>query len=120
MHRKKWRRVRGQRPTFVFTQETLQLTLRAIALFEQPLQRADHARAKVVFAAETVQGLRQKLQHMHQAVNDICLTAFDYNEKVIIRHALLLYRLLLLERLPTPQQEREVQQCRRIARYFSA
>lgn len=121
MARKKPRRQRHIRiaPCFVFTPETITLLEKAIALFEMPLTRADHQREQVVFAEETVQRVKAKLVSMKQSVGEICLTTFDYNEKIVVRHALLLYSIDLLEASPGAQQAWELRQCRRISMYFT-
>ena len=118
--KKHQRRFAGKRPEcFVFTEETIALTQRALTLFEQPLHQADHWNEKVAFAEETVQRVKAKLVSMKQSVGEICLTTFDYNEKIVIRHALLLYSIDLLEASPGAQQAWELRQCRRISMYFT-
>lgn len=121
MTRKKRKRQRHRRiaPCFVFTPETITLLEKAIALFEAPLSRADHKEEKIAFAEETVQHIKAKLANMKQLVGEMCLTTFDYNEKVIIRQSLLLYSLELLEKPSGPRQRKELQQCRRIAMHFT-
>ena len=110
----------GKRPEcFVFTEETIALTQRALMLFEQPLHQADHRNEKVAFAEETMQSVKHKLEQMKQSVGLLCLTTFDYNEKIIIRQAILLYSIDLLEASPEAQQAWELRQSRRISMYFS-
>lgn len=113
--KKKW-----QAPCFVFTLETIRLTEAAIELFEQPLQRADHRDPKVLFAQATVKQVKGKLDNMKTSVGLICLTSFDYNEKVVLIQALRLYSFLLLSLPVNAQQAREIRQCQRIAAYFEA
>ena len=121
MTRKKRKHQRNSRiaPCFVFTPETATLVEKAIAVFEEPLSRADHKEGKIAFAEETVQQIKAKLIRMKQSVGEICLTTFDYNEKIIIRQSLLMYSIDLLEKLPGPRQTKELQQCRRIAMHFT-
>jgi CMP-N-acetylneuraminic acid synthetase len=118
MSKKKWRD-RKQTPIFVFTVQTVDLVLKAVALFEQPLQRADRSNEKVMFADETIRSVKQKLERMKHSVGAICLTGFDYNEKIIIRHAMLVYTIDLLDENPSPQRDRELRQCRIIAEHFT-
>jgi len=119
MTRKK-RKGKYQGACFVFTLETIQLTAEAIKLFEQPLQRADHRDAKVLFAEETIKQVKGKLDSMKKSVGQICLTSFDYNEKILLIQALRLYSFLLLSLPMNTQQTREIGQCQRIAAYFEA
>jgi hypothetical protein len=106
MSKKKWRD-RKATPIFAFTVQTVNLTLKAVALFEQSLQRANHLDD------------RQKLEAMRHSVGAVCLTGFDYNEKVIIRQALLADSIELLATSPTPKKATELPQCRVIATYFT-
>lgn len=121
MTRKKGKHQRNSRiaPCFVFTPETVTLVEKAVAVFEEPLSRADHKEEKIAFAEETVQQVKAKLANMKQSVGEMCLTTFDYNEKIIIRQSLLMYSIDLLEELPGLRQAKELQQCRRIAMYFT-
>lgn len=120
MGKRKWKsRKRVSPAVFVFTGETVHLTLKAVALFEQPLQQANHRDAKVIFAEETVQSVKQKLEAMRDAVGVACLTSFDYNEKIIIQQSMLLYTIELLDKPPGPQRDREMRQCRVIATHFT-
>jgi hypothetical protein len=93
MTRKNRRKQKHTAHCFVFTIETLTLTQKALELFEQPLERADHHNEKVAFAEETMQQVKGKLAAMKQSVGLLCVTAFDYNEKVIITEAIWLYVL---------------------------
>ena len=95
MTRKK-RKKEQYTPCFVFTSETITLTQKALELFEQPLKRANHQDAKVVFAKETMRQVKVKLAAMKQSVDQLHITTFDYNEKIIICQAIRLYELDLL------------------------
>ena len=106
-------------PILLLDQSRVRLISEAIALFEQPLQRADHSDRRVAFAAETVQGLKHKLQMMQEEDGRPYLTTFDYNEKIILRQAILLYMLELREKPDSPQRKRALQRCRSITRYLT-
>lgn len=118
MGKKKWRN-RRRTPVFVFTKATAELALRALTLFEQPLNRRDHLDEKVAFAEETLQSVKRKLELMKESVGAACLTGFDYNEKIIIRQSMLLYAIELLEKPPTPERATELRQSRVIATHFT-
>lgn len=119
MRRKKVKKRWNNVPIFSFTEETVQLVQRAIALTEQPLQIADHTEEKVVFAEELIQHIKYKLRMLLEHVNDRYFVGFDYNERIVIRHSLLLYTIELVARPPTSQQEKELHQCQCIATYFT-
>jgi hypothetical protein len=120
MGKRKWKnRKRTASAVFVFTVETVNLTLRAMALFERLLQRACHFDEKVIFAEETIQSVKRKLEAMRDAVGAACLTSFDYNEKIVIRQSMLLHTIELLDKPPGPQRDREMRQCRVIATHFT-
>ncbi len=119
MGKKKWQKNGNRTAAFVFTQDTLRLTQRAVALFEQPLQRANHLDEKVVFAKQTMQGIKQKLWLMQQSVGNLRLVIFDYNEKILIRQSMLRYTIEWLATPDGPNRERELQQCRRISMHFT-
>ncbi len=120
MGKRKWKnRKRVSPAVFVFTVETVNLTLKAVVLFEQPLQRANHLDERVVFIEETLQSVKRKLELMKESVGVACLTGFDYNEKIIIRQSMLLYAIELLEKPPTPERATELRQSRVIATHFT-
>lgn len=104
---------------FVFTLETINITQEALKLFEQPLQRADHQNVKVTFAEETVRQIKGKLDTMKRSVGLLCLTTFDYNEKVIITQAIRLYAFGLRSLPLNTRRARELQQCQQIVAYFA-
>jgi hypothetical protein len=105
---------------FAFTPETIKLTEEALTLFDQPLQRADHRDTKVRFAEETMKRVRGKLDAMKKSVGFMCLTTFDYNEKVVLAQALRLYSIDLSFSSVDERQARKIRQCRRIAACFEA
>lgn len=117
MRKKKRKNDTSSPPCFVFTPETVTLTQKALNLFEQSLQRADHQRPKVAFAEETMNRVKGKLDAMSTSVGLMCLTTFDYNEKIIIAAAIQLYTFDLLSTPSHSQRERELQKCRQIARF---
>jgi hypothetical protein len=102
---------------FLFTQETLALTREAIACFEQPLQEADHQDTKVVFAEVALQGVKKKLAALQTSPAQV---SFDYNEKIILIHALQLCCAVLLSTPVSTWQTRQIQQCQQIAAFFAA
>jgi hypothetical protein len=118
MGKKTWRD-RRRRPVFAFMVQTVDLTLKAVALFEQLLQRANHLDEKVVFAEEIMHSVKRKLELMKESVGPACLMTFDFNEKIIIRQSMLLYTIELLDKPPSPQRDREMRQCRVIATSFT-
>jgi hypothetical protein len=115
MTRKK--RKKNYTPCFVFTLETISIAQRAMKLFEQSLQRVENQRAKVAFAEETMQQVNGKLDTMKISVGAICLTAFDYNEKIVLAAAIHLYIVDLLSVPSDTQRQRELQQCQQIKRF---
>lgn len=118
MARKK--REKHQTTIFTFTLETIKLTEEAIKLLNQPLQRADRQNTKVLFAEETMQQVKSKLNTMKQSVGLMSLTGFDYNEKIILIQSLHLYSLILSSLPDNGQNEWKIRQCKRIASYFEA
>lgn len=119
MTRKKRRKKKYTAQYFVFTLETITLTQKALELFEQPLQRADHQEAKVLFAEETMQQVKGKLSAMKQSVGLLCVTTFDYNEKIIMCEAIRLYAVDLLSLPADARRARQLRQCQQIATYFA-
>ncbi len=118
MTRKK-RKKKHYTPCFVFTRETITLTQKALGLFEQPLERANHQNEKVAFAEETMQRVKGKLAAMKQSVGLLCVTTFDYNEKIIITEAIRLYVLDLLSLPSDARRARQLHQCYQIATHFA-
>jgi hypothetical protein len=104
---------------FVFTPETVSLAQKALKLFEQPLQRANHQDGKVAFAAEEMQRVKGKLDAMRTSVGHMIVTTFDYNEKVILVAAIQMYRFELSLLPASLKREKERKQCERITAYFA-
>lgn len=116
MKRKK-RKQKKHTPYFVFTPETITITQKAMRLFEQSLGRAGSPPAKMEFAAETMQQINGKLEAMRTSVGLICLTTFDYNEKIVLAAAIQLYALDLLAVPLNARRQKELQQCQHIERF---
>lgn len=102
---------------FVFTLETITLTQKAMRLFEQSLGRAGSQSAKVEFAAETMLRVNGKLEAMRTSVGLLCLTTFDYNEKIVLAAAIQMHMLGLTASPLDTRRQRELQQCRKIERF---
>lgn len=109
-----------QAPCVVLTPEMITLTQQALALFELPLQRADHRDAKVAFAEETIEQVKSKLAMLKRSVGLPSLIGFDYNEKVILVHALRLYCMSLLSFPQNAQRTQLIRACLRLAAMFAA
>lgn len=118
MGKKKWRN-RRQTPIFVFTNETVSLALEALALFDMFLLNKDHRDDKRVFAEETLQQVKQKLQIMRDSIGHACLTGFDFNEKIVLRQCMLAYTVELLAQPPSQKRAKKLRQCRIIASHFT-
>jgi len=71
----------------------------------------------VEFAAEIMQQIKGKLEAMRTSVSLMSLTAFDYNEKIVLAAAIQLYTLDLLAVPPNARSQRELQQCQHIERF---
>ena len=102
---------------FVFTVETITLAQKAMRLFEQSLGWAGSQSAQVAFAAETMQRVNGKLEAMRTSVGLLCLTTFDYNEKIVLAAAIQLYMLDVLATPLNAGRQRELHQCRKIERF---
>jgi hypothetical protein len=84
------------------------------------LQRADRQNTKVLFAEETMQRVKGKLNTMKRAVGLMSLTSFDCNEKIILIQSLHLYSLILSSLPADSRHVCKIRQCQRIASYFEA
>lgn len=113
MTRKK-KKMKGYTPVFIFTQETIRIAREAMKLFEQSLQETEIQPSKMLFARETMQRVNGKLEAMGLSVGALCLTTFDYNEKLVLAAAIRLFILDLLATPSTAQRERTLQKCRQI------
>lgn len=102
---------------FVFTPEMVTLAQEAMNLFAQALTRAENQPAKVAFAGEMMQQVNDKLAAMAASVGAMCLTSFDYNEKLVIATAIQLYMLDLIAVSTSAQRGKELQRCRQIMRF---
>ena len=95
------------------TPEMVALVRDALTCFERPLHQANHQEENVVFAEELVQQIKRKLTLMQQSH----LVGFDYNEKVVLRQALLLYTIELLP--DDPKASWKLSQCHRLSGYLA-
>ena len=117
MSRKQKKR-QGQRiRCFTFSPEMIQLMQEAMKLFAQSLTRAEGLPEKIAFTKETMQQVKNKLDAMRASVGVMCLTGFDYNEKIVIATAVQLYMVDLQTASASSQRERELRRCQRIMRF---
>lgn len=99
---------------FTFSPEMIQLAQEAMKLFARSLARAEGQSEKIAFAKDTMQQVEGKLGAMRASVGTMCLTAFDYNEKLVIATAIRLYMVDLRTASVSSQRERELKRCQRI------
>jgi hypothetical protein len=104
-------------PYFVFTLEAVNIAQKAMRLFEQSLQQAGSQPPKVAFAEEIIQQVNGKLDAMKVSVGAICLTPFDYNEKIVLAAAIHLYTVNLFAGPSDSQRQRELHTCQQIKRF---
>ena len=64
-----------------------------------------------------MQQVNSKLAAMATSVGMMCLTSFDYNEKMVLAAAIQLYMLDLLVASASSQREKELQRCQQIMRF---
>jgi hypothetical protein len=102
---------------FTFSPEMIHVTQQAMKLLVPLLARAEGQSEKVAFANETVQQVKSKLDAMRASVGTMCLTGFDYNEKLVIAAAIQLYMVDLRAASASSQREREMRRCQRIMRF---
>jgi hypothetical protein len=121
MGRKKKRKKYPSSPIFLFTPETINLTLEAIKRFEQPLERATQQDDKITFAIEETRRVKAMLEAMRieAEAGHMRVAAFDYNDKVLLVTAIQMYTFDLNMQPASPRQAWELEQCRRIAAYFA-
>ncbi len=110
-------KLKKQMPCFVFTLEMIGIAQEAMKLCEQSLQRTELLPPKMVFARETIQRVNDKFEAMSLSVDNLCLTTFDYNEKLVLAAAIRLYILDLLATPSTAQQEGKLKRSRQIERF---
>jgi len=104
-------------PIFVFTPAGIKVTQKAMKVFEQSLQQSTSLSEKMAFAHETMQRVKGKLDMMSTSIGLLCLTTFDYNEKIVIATAIQQY---ILEALFVPlatDQQRELKICKQVERF---
>ncbi len=121
MGRKNQRNKSPSSPLFLFTLETIDLTLEAIRRFELPLERVNWQDDKVAFAIEETRRVKALLETMRTEAEAgrIGVAAFDSNQKVLLVAALQMYTFDLSRQPASPRQAWELEQCRRIAASFS-
>ena len=121
MGRKNQRNTSPSSPLFLFTLETIDLTLEAMRRFEQPLERVSRQDDKVAFAIEETRRVKAMLEAMRTEAEAgrIGVAAFDSNQKVLLVAALQMYTFDLSRQPASPRQAWELEQCRRIAAYFA-
>jgi hypothetical protein len=121
MRRKKKRKKYASPPIFLFTPETISLTLEAIRRFEQPLEQVTQQDDKIMFAIEETRRVKAMLEAMRieAEAGHMCVAAFDYNDKVLLVTAIQMYTFDLNMQPASPRQAWELEQCRRIAAYFA-
>lgn len=119
MSRKHRNRTRTRPPlsTFTFSPETVKLLQEAMKLFAQSLVRAEGQPEKAAFASEMVQQVNEKLAAMRASVGVMCLTKFDYNEKLVIATAIQFYMLEEKAVTVNSQREKELKRCQQIMRF---
>lgn len=113
----KYKHKRRFTPVFVFTPTSLATTQEAMKIYELALLQSKNQSSKIVFAKEIMQVVNGKLDTMSRSVGALCLTTFDYNEKLVIATAIRLYTLELLAAPVTVQQERKLKECKQIERF---
>src|SRR5579885_1847558 len=121
MGRKKKRKKDTSSPIFLFTPETITLTLEAMKRFEQPLERVTHQDEKITFAIEETRRVKALLEAMRSEAEAgrIGVAAFDSNQKVLLVAAIQMYTFDLSMQPASPRQAWELEQCRRIAASFA-
>ncbi|HEU5379974.1 MAG TPA: hypothetical protein VFV38_31515 [Ktedonobacteraceae bacterium] len=116
MKRKKKQEHR-ETPIFLFTPQGVALAQEAMKLFEQALQRLRDDPVRLVFARETMRLVNGKLAALRTPTGARNLTAFDYNEKIVLATALHLAMGELFASPPTPQREEKLRECERIQQF---
>ncbi len=121
MGRKKQRNKSPSSPLFLFTPETIDLTLEAMRRFEQPLEQVSRQDDKVAFAIEETRRVKAMLEAMRTEAEAgrIGVAAFDSNQKVLLVAAIQMYTFDLSRQPASPRQAWELEQCRRIAASFA-
>ena len=121
MGRKKQRKKDASSPLFLFTPETIDLTLEAMRRFEQPLEQVSRQDDKVAFAIEETRRVKAMLEAMRTEAEAgrMGVAAFDSNQKVLLVAAIQMYTFDLSRQPASPGQAWELEQCRRIAASFA-
>src|SRR5579883_2277973 len=93
MGRNKKRKKYTSSPLFLFTPETINLTLEAMRRFEQPLERVTRQDEKITFAREETRRVKALLEAMRTEAEagHLGVAAFDYNQQVLLVAAIQMY-----------------------------
>jgi hypothetical protein len=102
------------RPYFSFSPTTITIAQQAMKLFEQSLRRSTSQPEIIAFAEKMQQQVNGKLERMRKPVSMTTITAFDYNEKIVLSTAIQLYIAHLLFASPHSHQEHELAACRQL------
>ncbi|MGH2478471.1 MAG: hypothetical protein ACRDHW_02285 [Ktedonobacteraceae bacterium] len=86
-------------------------------MFSQSLTRAEDQPEKAAFAWETAQQINEKLAAMRTSVGVMCLTKFDYNEKLVIAASIQLYLLEPIIVSVSSQRDAELKRCQQLMRF---
>lgn len=112
-------------PCFTFNQESLELTQAALKFTERVFEGMERrpllpetTPERVALTRETLQSVKGKLEAMRVDIGMICLTAFDYNECVIILAAMTLYSNELIFTPASAQRASKLRQCHYIGKYM--
>jgi hypothetical protein len=117
--KKKGRGGKAQPPVFVFTPVSIQVTQKAMQLFEQSLQRAKSASEKIAFSRTVMERVNEKLHLMSSSAGLLRLTTFDYNEKIVIAAAIKQYEVAILFNPLTAEKRKELRVCKQIGHFAS-
>lgn len=117
--KKKGRGGKAKPPVFVFTPASLQVTQKAMQIFEQSLQHATSASEKIAFSRTMMERVNKKLHLMSTSVGVLSLTTFDYNENIVIAAAIKQYELEIMFDPPTAKKREELRLCAQIAQVVS-
>jgi hypothetical protein len=104
-------------PLLVFTQESLTVAQAAMKVFEQTLQRSKSASEKDTLARDTMESVKRKLHLMRTSVGALCLTTFDYNEKLVLAAAMKQYVIDIMDEPETANKWRKLQLCQQVEQF---
>lgn len=115
--KKKGRLRRANPPVFVFTAASLRVTQNALKLFEESLQRSKSPSDKIAFSREVMVSVNEKLHLMSTSVALLCLTTFDYNEKIVIATAITQYEVEIMFGQLTAKSQQELRICQQVSQF---